>query len=238
VDSQKFVKTGTIRSMKIVSLNVGLPSAQNYEGREVITGGAKQPVSRAVLRLGNFDGDRQADLLNHGGLEKAVCVYPFDHYPYWSRRLGRDLKPGAFSENLTVCGAIETEVCVGDVFRIGEAMVQVSQPRMPCAKLAGKNGSRMLPKLMTDVGYTGFYMRAHHDSRGEQHHLREVLRRRADRTPSRATGVLGGRPRPVCPKAGAACTWLTTRPPSHDREAYSAKCVEGEFSEVGASLVL
>jgi MOSC domain-containing protein YiiM len=146
--------------MKIVSLNVGLPSAQLYQGQQVITGGAKQSVSRAVLRFENFDGDRQADLLNHGGLEKAVCVYPFDHYPYWSRRLGRDLKPGAFSENLTVCGAIETEVCVGDVFRIGEAVVmQVSQPRMPCAKLAGKNGSKGLPKLMADVGYTGFYMR-------------------------------------------------------------------------------
>jgi MOSC domain-containing protein YiiM len=145
--------------MKIVSLNVGLPSAQLYQGQQVITGGAKQPVSRAVLRFGNFDGDRQADLLNHGGLEKAVCVYPSDHYPYWSRRLGRDLKPGAFSENLTVSGAIETEVCVGDVFRIGEAVVQVSQPRMPCAKLAGKNGSKGLPKLMADVGYTGFYMR-------------------------------------------------------------------------------
>jgi MOSC domain-containing protein YiiM len=145
--------------MKIISLNVGLPSAQLYQGQQVITGGAKQPVSRAVLRFGNFDGDRQADLLNHGGLEKAVCVYPFEHYPYWSRRLGRDLKPGAFSENLTVSGAIETEVCVGDVFRIGEAVVQVSQPRMPCAKLAGKNGSKGLPKLMADVGYTGFYMR-------------------------------------------------------------------------------
>jgi MOSC domain-containing protein YiiM len=88
-----------------------------------------------------------------------VCVYPSDHYPYWSRRLGRDLKPGAFSENLTVFGAIETEVCVGDVFRIGEAAVQVSQPRMPCAKLGGKNGSKMLPKLIANVGYTGFYMR-------------------------------------------------------------------------------
>jgi MOSC domain-containing protein YiiM len=144
--------------MRIVSVNVGLPSAQRYEGREVITGGAKVPVPRAVLRFGNFDGDRQADRINHGGLEKAVCVYPFDHYPYWSRRLGRDLTPGAFSENLTVLGAIETEVCVGDVFRIGEAAVQVSQPRMPCAKLAGKNGSKVLPKLMANVGYTGFYM--------------------------------------------------------------------------------
>jgi MOSC domain-containing protein YiiM len=145
--------------MRIVSLNVGLPSAQLYEGREVITGGAKRPVPRAVLRFDNFDGDRQADRLNHGGLEKAVCVYPFDHYPYWSRRLGRELKPGAFSENLTVSGAIETEVCVGDVFRIGEATVQVSQPRMRCAKLAGKNGSKTLPKLIALTGYTGFYMR-------------------------------------------------------------------------------
>jgi MOSC domain-containing protein YiiM len=145
--------------MRIVSLNVGLPSAQRYEGQEVITGGAKKPVPRAVLRFSNFDGDRQADRVNHGGLEKAVCVYPFDHYPYWSKQLGRDLKPGTFSENLTVSGAIETEVCVGEVFRIGEAMVQVSQPRMPCAKLAGKNGSKMLPKLMANVCYTGFYMR-------------------------------------------------------------------------------
>jgi len=145
--------------MRIVSLNVGLPSVQRYEGQEVITGGAKKPVPRAMLRFANFDGDQQADQLNHGGLEKAVCVYPFDHYPYWSKRLGRDLKPGTFSENLTVSGAIETEVCVGDVFRIGEAMVQVSQPRMPCAKLAGKNRSKMLPKLIANVGYTGFYMR-------------------------------------------------------------------------------
>jgi MOSC domain-containing protein YiiM len=145
--------------MRIISLNVGLPCAQRYEGREVITAGAKKPVPRAVLRFENFDGDRQADQVNHGGFEKAVCVYPFDHYPYWSRQLGRDLKPGAFSENLTVLGAIETEVCVGDVFRIGEAMVQVSQPRMPCTKLAGKNESKMLPKLIADTGYTGFYMR-------------------------------------------------------------------------------
>ena len=145
--------------MRIISLNVGLPSAQRYEGRKVITAGAKKPVPRAVLRFENFDGDRQADQVNHGGFEKAVCVYPFDHYPYWSRQLGRDLKPGAFSENLTISGAIESEVCVGDVFRIGEAMVQVSQPRMPCAKLAGKDESKTLPKLMVNVGYTGFYMR-------------------------------------------------------------------------------
>jgi MOSC domain-containing protein YiiM len=159
VNSTKFAKDSTIYPMRIISLNVGLPSAQRYEDRKIITGGAKKPVPRAFLRFENLDGDRQADRVNHGGFEKAVCVYPFDHYPYWNRQLGRDLKPGAFSENLTVSGAIETEVCVGDVFRIGEAMVQVSQPRMPCSKLAGKNGSKMLPKLIGDTGYTGFYMR-------------------------------------------------------------------------------
>src|SRR5829696_2701435 len=159
VNSTKFAKDSTIYPMRIISLNVGLPSAQLYEGRKVITGGAKKSVPRAELRFENFDGDRQADRVNHGRFEKAVCVYPFDHYPYWNRQLGRNLKPGAFSENLTASGAIETEVCVGDVFRIGEALVQVSQPRMPCAKLAGKNGSKGLPKLMADVGYTGFYMR-------------------------------------------------------------------------------
>jgi MOSC domain-containing protein YiiM len=159
VNSTKFAKDSTIYPMRIISLNVGLPSAQRYEDRKIITGGAKKPVPRAFLRFENLDGDRQADRVNHGGFEKAVCVYPFDHYPYWNRQLGRDLKLGAFSENLTVSGAIETEVCVGDVFRIGEAMVQVSQPRMPCSKLAGKNGSKMLPKLIGDTGYTGFYMR-------------------------------------------------------------------------------
>jgi MOSC domain-containing protein YiiM len=145
--------------MRIVSLNIGWPSAQRYEGREVITGAAKKPVAKAMLRFENFEGDGQADRVNHGGLEKAVCVYPFDHYPYWKGRLGLDLQPGAMGENLTVGGALETAVCVGDVFRIGEAVVQVSQPRMPCAKVAAKNGSRMLPKLMVSTGYTGFYIR-------------------------------------------------------------------------------
>jgi MOSC domain-containing protein YiiM len=144
-------------AMKIISLNVALPSTQRYEGQEVLTGGAKKPVSHAMLRSHNFDGDGQADLVNHGGLEKAVCVYPFDHYAYWERVL--ELEPGAFSENLTVSDALETEVCVGDVFKIGEAVAQVCQPRQPCNKLAGKNAEKLLPKWVVRTGYTGFYMR-------------------------------------------------------------------------------
>ena len=145
VHSPKFAKDGTIRSMRIISLNVGLPSAHRYEGREVITGGTKKPVHSAVLRFGNFDGDRQADRVNHGGLEKAVCVYPFDHYPYWNRQLGRDLRPGAFSENLTVSGAIETEVCVGDVFRIGEARCRSANRVCRAPSWQARMGRRCCP---------------------------------------------------------------------------------------------
>lgn len=140
-------------------MSVAKPSTQRYGQKEVMTGGNKRPVPKAVLRSRGFDGDGQADLVNHGGPEKAVCVYPFDHYAHWERVLGHRLEWGAFSENLTVSGAIETEVCIGDVFKVGDSVVQVSQPRMPCSKLAGKNGQRLLTKWVGETGYTGFYMR-------------------------------------------------------------------------------
>jgi MOSC domain-containing protein YiiM len=145
--------------MEIVSLNVALPSTQRYGNREVFTGGAKRPVPRAVLRVNGFEGDGQADRRNHGGPDKAVCVYSSVHYPHWQRMLGRRLDPGAFSENLTVSGIREARVCVGDVFRAGEAVVQVSTPRTPCDKVAGKNGEKQLSKWISGSGHTGFYMR-------------------------------------------------------------------------------
>lgn len=145
--------------MKVVSLNVGLPRAQHYGRESVWTAGAKRPVPGATLRFHGFEGDEQADRLNHGGVDKAVCVYPFDHYPYWAKLFGRPLEPASFSENLTVSGAVEDEVSIGDVFRVGEAVVQVSQPRTPCGKLAGKNRQRLLTRWVAQAGYTGFYMR-------------------------------------------------------------------------------
>jgi MOSC domain-containing protein YiiM len=151
--------TDGLAPMSVGSLNVGLPAKRCYGDEEVVTGGSKRPVPSATLRFLGFDGDGQGDLVNHGGQDKAVCVYPFDHYPYWEWALGRGLEPGAFSENLTVSGIAETEVAVGDVFRVGGATVQVSQPRTPCSKLSGKNGERLLVKWVAETGYTGFYMR-------------------------------------------------------------------------------
>ena len=145
--------------MKVVSLNVALPEKRRYQGRKIITGGNKRTVSRAMLRYENFDGDGQGDQVNHGGPDKAGCMYPMDHYSHWERELGRELAPGSMSENLTVCGAVETEVCIGDVFRVGGAIVQVTQPRVPCSKLAGKNEQRRLVRQVSETGYTGFYAR-------------------------------------------------------------------------------
>jgi MOSC domain-containing protein YiiM len=167
--------------MKVVSLNVALPSMQRYDGREVLTGGAKRPVSRAMLRYENFEGDGQGDQVNHGGPDKAVCVYPLDHYPHWEKELGRELPPGAMSENLTVSGALEKEVCIGDVFRVGEATVQVSQPRMPCYKLAGKNGERLLAKWVSRTGHTGFYTRVLSEGMVNADDAFELVERHPDR---------------------------------------------------------
>jgi MOSC domain-containing protein YiiM len=145
--------------MYIVSLNLGQPETLVYFGNEIITGGRKTPAPAAMLRFTNFDGDGQADLKNHGGPDKAVCVYSFEHYPYWEKTLGVTLAPGAFSENLTIAGLRESEVCIGDVFDIGEARVQISQPRQPCSKLAGKNNRKDLPGMIHANSFSGFYFR-------------------------------------------------------------------------------
>lgn len=144
--------------MVIHSVNIGQPQWRQRNGAEVLTGGDKQPVASAELHSLGFAGDGQADMLNHGGESRAVCVYSFDHYAHWEQVLGRALQPGAFSENLTVTGVHEDEICIGDVFQAGTALLQVSLPRTPCAKLAGKHGEPQLAKWVADANATGFYM--------------------------------------------------------------------------------
>ena len=124
--------------MKILSVNVGLPRPVTWKGRRIMTGIFKEPVAgRVRLRRHNLDGDAQADLSVHGGPEKAVYAYPSEHYPFWRRELElAELPWGAFGENLTTEGWWEDEVHVGDRFRIGTAELVVTQPRMPCFKLA------------------------------------------------------------------------------------------------------
>ncbi|GAX88611.1 MOSC domain-containing protein [Effusibacillus lacus] len=147
-------------SVNIVSISVGKPATILYHGRELSTGIYKKSTSQPLyLSRLNFDGDGQADLAHHGGPDKAVCVYPFEHYPYWEKELNRTLGPGAFGENLTLQGLPEKDVCIGDIFELGEAIVQVSQPRQPCHKLAKKFDVPDLPVRVQNTGFTGYYFR-------------------------------------------------------------------------------
>ncbi|MNZ40874.1 6-N-hydroxylaminopurine resistance protein [compost metagenome] len=97
--------------------------------------------------------------MHHGGKEKAVCVYPYEHYLFWENELQTKLDYGAFGENLTIKGLLETNVCIGDVFKLGKAIVQVSQPRQPCYKLSVRYGVPDMPLKVQQTGYTGFYLR-------------------------------------------------------------------------------
>jgi MOSC domain-containing protein YiiM len=145
--------------MKLISVNVGLPREIVYKGRAITTGIFKAPVAGSVrARRLNLDGDRQADLTVHGGAEKAVYVYPSEHYAYWRDELPDiQLDRAMFGENFTSTGLLENEVHIGDRFRIGAASFQVTQPRMPCYKLAAKFQRDDILKRFLKSLRTGFY---------------------------------------------------------------------------------
>jgi MOSC domain-containing protein YiiM len=145
--------------MKVVSVNVGMPREVVWEGRKVVTGIFKEPVpGRVMVRPLNLDGDGQADLTVHGGVNKAVYAYPSEHYAYWRAELpGVDLPWGMFGENFTTEGLLEERVYIGDRFRIGDAELKVTEPRMPCYKLAIKFGRPDIIKRFLTSRRTGFY---------------------------------------------------------------------------------
>ena len=150
----------------LVSIQVGRPRERGTAGaadpmdRPWVSAFFKEPVAGPVrVRRTNLDGDAQADLANHGGLDKAVLSYSADHYPGWRTELSRELPLGAFGENLTVAGLTEAGVCVGDVWRVGEVEFEVSQPRQPCWKLARRWRLRDLPARVVATGRSGWYLR-------------------------------------------------------------------------------
>lgn len=146
--------------MKIISINVGRPRLVMRNDEPVSTGIFKEPVAgRVMLRTLNLDGDRQADLTVHGGPEKAVYVYPSEHYAFWKRELpDMELPWGVFGENFTTEGMFENEINIGDRFRIGGAEVMVTQPRMPCYKLGIRFGRTDIIKRFLVSERTGFYL--------------------------------------------------------------------------------
>ncbi len=144
------------------SVNVGQPAAiGEIDGAPVISAISKQPVSATTISLqeATLEGDGVADRRVHGGPDKAVYAYPNDHWDWWTAEAGLKTFPGAFGENLTLEGATEHEVQIGDVFKWGDALLQVSQPRAPCYKFRMYTGRDDAAARMTISGRCGWYFR-------------------------------------------------------------------------------
>ena len=152
---------------KLLSIQTGVPTSYPANAESPLgsipwtTGFYKTPTSQIVsIGLEGIDGDGQADLANHGGPDKAICVYASEHFSYWRVFLKNDqMDAGGFGENFTTEGLEETQICIGDRFQIGSAIVEVSQPRQPCWKLARRWDCKALTPEVQRTGKTGWYLR-------------------------------------------------------------------------------
>src|SRR6059058_3407562 len=146
---------------RLLSVNVGLPRDIEWMGRVVHTGIWKEPVrGRCRVQRLNLDGDGQGDVAGHGGEQRAVFVYQLDSYRHWERELGRtDFTYGQFGENFTVEGLADDEVCIGDRYRIGGALFEVTQPRVTCYRVGIRMQEPAMPSLLVSHRRPGFYFR-------------------------------------------------------------------------------
>jgi MOSC domain-containing protein YiiM len=146
--------------LKVVSINVGRPRQIPWQGQLVQTSIFKSPVAgRIRVKHHNLDGDEQSDLTVHGGVSKAVYVYPSEHYAFWKRELpDEELGWGNFGENLTTEGVLEDRVRIGDSLRVGSAEFIVTQPRLPCFKLGIRFNRPDMVKRFHASGRSGFYL--------------------------------------------------------------------------------
>jgi MOSC domain-containing protein YiiM len=165
--------------MKVLSINVGLPKKVLFNGQTVTTAIFKDPVKGPImLRKINLDGDRQADLTVHGGVDKAVYSYPAEHYDYWRKQFPNiDLNWGMFGENFTTEGLMEDAVNVGDQFQIGSAKLVATQPRMPCYKLGVRFGRMDVVRRFLASSRPGIYFKVLKEGQVQVDDKIEIIRR-------------------------------------------------------------
>jgi MOSC domain-containing protein YiiM len=145
---------------EIHNLSIGTPKTLTYEnGKEMNTGICKESVIDAFLTKNGFQGDGVANLRFHGGLDRAVCIYPYDHYSLWESEFKTTLPASTFGENLTVTNMLEKDVHIGDIFQVGEAVIQITQSRIPCDTITKRTNLSLLLKRMVETGYTGYLCR-------------------------------------------------------------------------------
>lgn len=151
-----------ITTIDLLAVAVGTPVVIGTNHNGAVTSGIrKHEIPGPEVRIGhlNIEGDRQADLRNHGGVDKALYCYPAEHRPFWKAELGYDATEAPFGENLSTLGITEADACIGDIWLWGTALLQVSQPRWPCYKLALHSGQADMIKRFVAAGRCGWYLR-------------------------------------------------------------------------------
>ncbi|PEB40417.1 MOSC domain-containing protein [Bacillus pseudomycoides] len=146
--------------IKLVHFSIGKPKQMQYgENKEMTTGICKELTEEAFLSKDGFLGDGVADLRFHGGPDRAVCVYPYEHYALWKQEFQTTLPPSAFGENITVTNMLEHDIFIGDTYQLGEAVIQITQGRIPCSTISKRVGiPGILPRIV-ETGYTGYLCR-------------------------------------------------------------------------------
>jgi MOSC domain-containing protein YiiM len=144
----------------IHSLSIGTPKPLIYEnGKELNSGICKESVIDAFLTKDGFQGDGVANLRFHGGSDRAVCIYPYEHYALWESEFKTTLPTSTFGENLTVKNMLEKDVHIGDIFQVGEAVIQITQSRIPCSTITKRTNLSLLLNRLVETGYTGYLCR-------------------------------------------------------------------------------
>lgn len=144
----------------IKTFSIGQPKKLVYGNeKEMISAIGKEKVKEAFLTKEGFKGDGVADLRFHGGLDRAVCIYPYEHYASWEKEFQAKLADATFGENITAGNMLEKDVHIGDIFQLGEAIIQVTQGRVPCSTISKRTNLPGLMKRMVETGYTGYLCR-------------------------------------------------------------------------------
>lgn len=162
---------------KIMTLSIGRPKNFIWKGKQESSGIGKKVVEEAVLSKDGFKNDGVSNLQFHGGPERAVCLYPFEHYAYWERQFEKKLQPPAFGENICVKEMLEKDVYIGDIFSIGDAVIQVTQGRIPCSTISKYNNIDNLLVKLFDTGYTGYFLKVLKEGKVFQNSKIELIER-------------------------------------------------------------
>ncbi|WP_240345555.1 MOSC domain-containing protein [Bacillus sp. LJBS06] len=142
---------------QIIHLAVGKPKEYDWNHRKEMSAIGKSTVSSIELKKAGIVGDDVSNHKFHGGVDRAVCLYPFEHYAYWERMFNKKMTPPIFGENITAIGMLEEQVCIGDVYRIGGTVIQVTQGRVPCATISKYNEERDFLKKVVETCLTGYF---------------------------------------------------------------------------------